>query len=150
MTDNNTETAEEGQPSGEVRPAKLFGDEPPKEQWAICRIKRCDKADELFKVPFTQEEIDFIERLLDLTRHPDLMKGFEYGGPEREYKENLQIPLEHSLDDRQYAIEMLRNTFRRVGAILEKNVYTPGLNSREPITAIRDALKPFFPTEDSN
>lgn len=134
--------------SAEVKGAiMLTADEPPKDQWATYEIIRNGEVVGSFKVPFTKEELGLIAQLLEKRNHPHLLKGYIDGGPERQHSLSLQIPHEHGLDDRKHAIDMLRSTAQAADEIVSKGEFTPGLNSREVILAIRDILKPLLSTE---
>ncbi len=128
---------------GEARDI-VFINDPLQEQWATYQIVKDGEVCESFLVPFTQQEIDLISQLLEMRNHPDILKGFANGGPEREHSLSLRIPYAHGLDDREKAIQMLRETAHKADEIVRKGEFTPGLNSREAMVAIRDALSLFI------
>lgn len=105
---------------------------------------------ESFKVPFTREEIDTVKFLLEKRNDPDLLKGYVDGGPERQHMLALQVPHEHGLDNRKYAIDMLRETARIADDIVRHGTFSSQLRSKEAILAIRDALKTLLPSEESS
>lgn len=136
---NQPPQKESSQAADESR--RMFTKEnPPEEQWATCQIIKDGQVVESFKVPFTQEEVNLIMMLREKKNDPGLKKGYADGGPEREHIIALQIPYQHGLDDRIKAIDMLRRTAHNADKILTEGIFTPSLNSREPIQAIRDAL----------
>ena len=140
---NQSPQKKSSQEASEIK--EMFSDEePPKENWATYQIFEDGKVIESFKVPFTQEELDLIMILRKKKDHPGLLKGFADGGPERQHRQALQIPFQHGLDNRKEAIAMLRQTAKDADKILKEGKFTPGLNSQEPISEIRDALKPLI------
>lgn len=144
MIDKNEEAGDNQASDAEAKTTIFNEDDPPKEQWATCQVIEDAKVVETFKVPFTQEEFNLIMLLRQKRNNPGLLKGYADGGPEREYMIAMQIPNQYGLKNRKQAIAMLRQTAKNIDQIFREGRFTPGLNSREPIAEIREALKPLI------
>lgn len=145
MVDRNAEAGYSQVSDAEAKTTVFAGDEPPKEEWAIYEVIKNGELVESYKVPFTREEINIVKFLLEKTNDPDLLNGYADGGPERQHRLALRVPHEHGLDNRRYAIGMLRETARVADDIVKRGIFNPHLRSREPILAIRDALGMLLP-----
>lgn len=144
--DDNQKDHQAERPQESQSLSTLFAEkEPPDEQWATCEVTTFDgKVIESFRVPFTQEELDLIKMLREKKNHHGLVKGSVDGGPEREHRQALIIPYLKDLLDRKRTIAILRLTLDNADKILDEGKFTPGLNSKEPIAEIRDALGPLI------
>ncbi len=120
-------------------------DNPPPNQWAIWQGIRDGEVAESFPVPFTQAELDLMQHAQEALFHSDFFKGHYLGGPERSYHPNMMIPTRHLLRDRPASIKMLRRTALYATEVLESGHFSAGLNSREDVSRIKDALSPFLP-----
>ena len=150
MVDRNAEAGDSQASDAEAKTTVFAEAEPPKEEWAAYEVIKNGELVESYKVPFTREEIDTVKFLLGKTNDPDLLKGYVDGGPEREHRLALRVPHEHGLDNRKYAIDMLRETARVADDIVKHGTFSPHLRSKEPILAIRDALEMLLPPEQSS
>ena len=150
MVDRNAEAGDSQASDAEAKTTVFAQDEPPKEEWATYEVIKNGELVESFKVPFTREEVDTVKFLLGKRNDPDLLKGYVDGRPEREHRLALQIPHEHGLDNRKYAIDMLRETARAADDIVKHGIFSPHLRSKEAILAIRDRLKTLLPSEENS
>lgn len=150
MVDRNAEAGDSQVSNAETKTTMFAEAEPPKEEWAIYEVIKNGELVESYKVPFTREEIDTVKFLLEKTNDPDLLKGYIDGGPERQHRLALQVPHEHGLDNRKYAIDMLRETARAADDIVKHGTFSPHLRSKEAVLAIRDKLKMLLPSKESS
>jgi len=118
-------------------------DDPPQDKWAEHQVIEHGEVVDRFSVPFTQTELDSIMRARKAMLQPDFIRGVANGGPEREYNSRFSIPYQHGLDNRRRTIEMLQLTEQEADAILKSGIFTPGLNSRQAVVDIKDALALF-------
>ncbi len=118
-------------------------DNPPQDQWAKFQVIEGRKVIETFPVPFTQKELDAIISARKAIDQKDFMRGYANGGPEREYRLSLQIPYRHRLDHRRAAVEILQKTVQAADSILDLDEFSPGLNSKQAVVDMRDALSIF-------
>lgn len=123
-------------------------DNPPQDQWANFQVIQGGKVVETFPVPFTQKELDAIISARKEMDQEDFLKGYANGGPEREYRLSLQIPYRHRLGDRRSAIETLQRTVQTANSILDLDEFSPGLNSKQAVVDMRDALSLFALPEE--
>src|SRR3990167_4172019 len=133
MVDKNAEKGNNQPSDAEAKTTMFAEDEPTKEEWATYEVIENGELVESFRVPFTEDELVIIKFLLEKKRDPDLLKGYLDGGPERQHRLALQVPHEHGLDNRKYAIDMLRETAQIADDIVKHGTFSPHLKSKEAI-----------------